>query len=107
MAKLDQTRRLESSSPRPGIVVRKDKFLVEWAKRLGHKQLFFGFWALLVVGIAGLMMAYYRRVTRRNFRGTNDGLPPIFTPRNSRPLPGGKGESVVVNEPKSPTRKSS
>ncbi len=76
---------------------------MEWAKKVGHKQLFFGFWALLVVGIAGLMMAYYRKVTRRNFRGANDGLPPIFTPRNSRPLPGGKGDSIVVNDSKAKT----
>ncbi len=88
-------------------MVRKDKFLVEWAKSVGHRQLFFGFWALLVLGIVGMIMAYYRRVTRRNFRGANDGLPPIFTPRNSRPLPGSKKDSVIVkDDPKNNGRKS-
>lgn len=49
-----------------------NKALANWLHGLNPKQVFFGVWALIVGACILGMMSYYRRYTRRNFRGPSD-----------------------------------
>ena len=52
---------------------------------VGHREVFFGIWAVMVCGFILLMYSFYRSTTRRNFREPGEmGARVIFDPRLPR-----------------------
>lgn len=50
------------------------KFLVDLLAGLGHRQLFFLIWFLIVSAFILLIVVYYRKTLRRNFRESSARL---------------------------------
>jgi hypothetical protein len=54
--------------------MKENRFLVDLVRGISHKQLFFSLWFAIVALFVSLMIAYYRKNTRRNFRSPRDGI---------------------------------
>lgn len=76
----------------------QNKFLVQLLSGFTQKQVFFGIWFLIVTGFALMMVAHYRRNTRRNFRMPGDGPPPPKTKVDARRLPAKEGADLVAKD---------
>jgi len=82
----------------------KDKFLVDLLNSLSHKQWFFLIWLGVVSIFVYLIMAYFKRYTRRNFRAPEDGPAPRFDIYSKR-LQGGKGTAMTTSSERERVRK--
>lgn len=79
------------------------KFLVELLHGLTHKQIFFLLWFGIVAIFVMLMISFYRKNTRRNFRGPADGAGPRISVDTRRLGAEGKvSKAVVMHSPSSP-----
>ncbi len=80
-----------------------NKFLVNLLSGLTSKQIFFTVWIVITGAFVLMMLAYYRKVTRSNFRAPGDPGPRIDV--NLRKLgTGGEGKQVVVAKDNTPRR---
>ena len=80
-----------------------NKFLVNLLGNLNGKQLFFVVWAAIVGGFILMMMAYYRKYTRSNFRRPEDGVGPRVNV-DARRLVDHSANKKVVSTDNRPTK---
>lgn len=55
---------------------RNEKFLVKFLHSFTDKQLFFALWAVMVGTFVMMLISFYRKQTRSNFRRPGDGPGP-------------------------------
>lgn len=80
------------------------KFLVELLNGLSKKQLFFIGWAVMVGGFVMMMLSFYKKRTRSNFRGPQDGPVPYRIDVDSRRLGEGTDGKKVAGGPEGTPR---
>ncbi len=73
--------------------VQDGRFLYNLVHSLTQRQLFFGFWGMIVSLFSGLIYSGYKKAQRRNFRAPQEGKGPVIRvdarriPQGSKNLP--------------------